>query len=40
MGSAAAELARALRVDDRLAMLGAARQLDVTCIQCHEAFRP
>ena len=39
MGSAAADLAQALRADDRLAMLGAARQLDATCIQCHVAFR-
>ena len=39
MGSAAAELAEAVRLDDRVAMLGAARLLDATCIQCHEAFR-
>ena len=39
MGSAAAELAQALRVDNRVAMLGAVRQLDATCIQCHETFR-
>ena len=39
MGSAATELAQAVRVDDRVAMLGAARQLDATCIQCHETFR-
>jgi hypothetical protein len=39
MGSAATELAQAIRVDDRAAMLVASRQLDATCIQCHEAFR-
>ena len=39
MKGAAADLARAVVQEDRLAMLGAARQLDATCVGCHELFR-
>jgi len=40
MRLAAIDLARAASVLDRAAMVGAARNLDATCIRCHEIFRP
>ncbi len=39
MRLAALDLGRAARTGDRAALLGAARQLDTTCIGCHEIFR-
>jgi cytochrome c556 len=39
MRLAALDLAQAARTDDRAAILTAARQLDATCINCHEVFR-
>jgi RNA polymerase sigma-70 factor (ECF subfamily) len=39
MREAAEGLGRAVRMDDRVAMLGTARRLDAACIQCHEVFR-
>jgi hypothetical protein len=39
MRQAAEGLGRAVRMDDRVAMLGTARRLDAACIQCHEVFR-
>lgn len=39
MRLAALELSQAAEAGDRLAMLGAARHLDATCVQCHNAFR-
>ena len=33
------DLGRAARIGDRAALLGAVRQLDTTCIGCHEIFR-
>jgi RNA polymerase sigma factor (sigma-70 family) len=40
MRLAALDLAQAARIDDRAALLGAARNLDVTCVRCHEVFHP
>ncbi len=40
MRLAAIDLARAASVPDRAAMVGAARNLDATCVRCHEIFRP
>ena len=39
MRLAALDLGQAARIGDRAALLGAARQLDTTCIGCHEIFR-
>jgi hypothetical protein len=39
MRLAALDLGRAARIGDRAALLGAARQLETTCIGCHEIFR-
>ncbi len=39
MRLAALDLGRAARIGDRAAMLVAARQLDTTCIGCHDVFR-
>ena len=39
MRLAALDLGQAARIGDRFALLGAARQLDTTCIGCHEIFR-
>ncbi len=39
MRLAALDLARASSTGDRAVMLAAARQLDTTCIACHEVFR-
>jgi RNA polymerase sigma factor (sigma-70 family) len=39
MRLAALDLGQAARIGDRAALLGAARQLDATCIGCHEIFR-
>jgi len=39
MRLAALDLGRAARIGDRTAQLGAVRQLDTTCIGCHEIFR-
>jgi RNA polymerase sigma factor (sigma-70 family) len=39
MSLAALDLGQAARIGDRAALLGAARQLDTTCIGCHEIFR-
>jgi RNA polymerase sigma factor (sigma-70 family) len=33
-------LGRAVRMGDRVALLGTARRLDAACIHCHEVFRP
>jgi hypothetical protein len=38
MRLAALDLEHAARSDDRKAIVLAARQLDTTCVQCHEAF--
>jgi len=40
MRLAAIDLARAASVPDRAAMVGAARNLDATCVRCHSIFRP
>jgi RNA polymerase sigma factor (sigma-70 family) len=40
MRLAAIDLARAANLPDRAAMVGAARNLDATCVRCHEIFRP
>jgi RNA polymerase sigma factor (sigma-70 family) len=40
MRLAAIDLARAANLADRAAMVGAARNLDATCVRCHEIFRP
>jgi RNA polymerase sigma factor (sigma-70 family) len=40
MHLAALDLGRAAAIGDRAGLLGAARQLDTTCIACHEVFRP
>lgn len=39
MRLAALDLGHAARFGDQAALLGAARQLDTTCIACHEVFR-
>ena len=39
MGDSASLLGAASQRDDRLAMLAAARRLDVSCHKCHEVFR-
>ena len=39
MRLAALDLGQAARIGDRAALLSAARQLDTTCIGCHEIFR-
>ncbi len=39
MHLAALDLDRAARIGDQAALLGAARQLDNTCIDCHKIFR-
>jgi RNA polymerase sigma-70 factor (ECF subfamily) len=40
MRLAAIDLGRAAILADRTAMVGAARNLDATCVRCHEIFRP
>jgi RNA polymerase sigma-70 factor (ECF subfamily) len=39
MEEAAEALGRAVRAEDRVAMLGSARRLDAACVRCHEVFR-
>jgi RNA polymerase sigma-70 factor (ECF subfamily) len=40
MRMTALDLGKAARLGDRVALLSAARQMDTTCIGCHEAFGP